>query len=257
MLITSATKDRTNTTWILKDGWGHEMYLPRPSDPENRTIDIGLVGTRSRNDDNQWKFKWANGKYDFMAALLVGLNRPVYLIDVRRGGVGGSGSWCAEQFATLFPILIHQQTDQPYAYIHLPNVAPSMALLRTWRCAMRNNTPFLWQRDFQPIYKRDLLKENQIDVAIAFVEAAAAQNGIAICLCAEEYQPHFDDLDQQAQEACYCHRFTLANQIANRIKDPYRTRRICNLELTDFKAQWKQSGRDVFKDYKPTVRCVT
>jgi len=252
MTIVKAEKqnfDNGDSAWILNDEWGHEMFLPCPHQPEQLSVDIGVLGTRVR-DGNLAGYQWAKNKTKLMAAMLLSLDKPIYLIDTRRNGVGGQGSWSPREFASLIPdIMKDQGCKQLYSFIHLPILAPSIALLNLARNGLS------WQ-EFKKEYQQELYQNGAIDIAVAFIEATACRSGICIFLCAEEYQPDFINLDQPEQNECYCHRYALAKKVAREIDQDYKSVRLCNLDLRDFKGQWQNYGNDNFIGYQPNCLLV-
>jgi hypothetical protein len=164
--------------------------------------------------------------------MLAALRQPIYLLDTRRNGVGAQSSWSPREFASIIPNSLAGRIT--YAYLHLPCLAPSVALLDE---ARKNQMPW---HTFRERYIEELTPD-ALDVGRAFVETAVAAGGMAIFLCAEADQPEFDVLPDVEQEEYYCHRFTLAKQVANRIKDACANTsiRCVHLDLVDFQTQMK------------------
>ncbi len=274
MAIVTAEKKRLNgqLAWILADEWGYQTVLPCLEHSKSVTANIGLLGTRVRGGKIAG-YKWANNRTKLMAAMLLSVDKPIYLVDVRRTGIGGQGSWGPNEFANLIPNIMKERNKNhpPYSYIHLPIVAPENELLVAWRTARKQLkddkdkiafynriTPekiahlvkrietgqpvepenyLLWQV-FKAHYKRYLSQENRLNIAVAFVEATASRDGIVIFLCAEEYQPDFLQRTQEDQDQSYCHRYTLATQVAKQLASPEHSIKIHHFDLSHFREQW-------------------
>lgn len=192
--------------WGLFNQWGHEMRLPSLPVNHAGTVQIGTLGTRF-----EAKINAATGnKTNVMVRLIKSLNRPVYLIDTRRSGTGALGSWSPLEFASI--IRAELGTSPPYAFVHLPMLAPSIRLL-----AEERRGELAGWRVFRDRYNAEL-SGAAVTVAQAFVEAAALRDGLAVFLCAEPYCAAFDQLPADAQDTNHCHRFNLARRVADAIK---------------------------------------
>jgi hypothetical protein len=136
------------------------------------------------------------------------------------------------------PLIAGAKALITYSFLHLPCLAPSIALLDEAR-----KSGLRW-REFRTRYLEELSLDS-LDIARAFVEAAQASGGLAIFLCAEADRPDFDQLSEPEQEESYCHRFTLAKQVAHRCKDVHGAVVVkqVHLDLVDFKEQWGKSGQ--------------
>jgi uncharacterized protein YeaO (DUF488 family) len=185
--------DRTATEWVLENTWGDQMILPFKPCKKLRVV---LLGTRSRQDFPQ--------KTIAMAALLKSLGVPLYVLDTRRHGCGGQGSWAPLELATLIPNLM--KMEHAYCFVHLPEVAPTVDLLEWWR-----NDKTDW-RKFRERYDNEL-PPSAVRVAAAFVESAASRGGVAVLLCSEAYVEDFALTDESVQSDAYCHRYTLLRRI--------------------------------------------
>lgn len=219
-------------SWTLTNGWGHKFELPSGRDYAHAELPIGVLGTGRRAE-----IPGAPNKAKLLASMLAALNRPIYLLDVRRDGVGGMGSWGPREFASIVPEMIAGRS--PYAYLHLPCLAPSIRLLDESR---KSGPAAKWEL-FRERYITEL-SEQALDVARAFVAGAAAADGLAIFLCAEADQPGFDSLSGSDKDSHYCHRYTLAACIARRAKAMYQglTVRRIHLDVVDFHACGKRPG---------------
>jgi Protein of unknown function, DUF488 len=185
---------RNENEWVLDNAWGDRMILPF-----RRTgglLRVGLLGTGAVRD--------AKRKTEAMAGLLMSLETPLYVLDTRRNGCGGQGSWAPREFASEIPD--RMKTERPYCFVHLPVVAPSIEMLE-WNKSEKPG----W-RAFRDHYDRELTPE-AVRVAAAFVESAATRGGLAVLLCTEADVPGFRDAAPEIQEKEYCHRFTLARRI--------------------------------------------
>jgi hypothetical protein len=180
-----------------------------------------------------------------MAEMLASLSRPVYLIDTRRNGVGAQSSWSPREFATVIPELIADRVR--YEYLHMPCLAPTVALLNAER---KQQIPS-WH-DFRQQYIATLLPAH-VSVGRAFVETSASDGGIAIFLCAEADQPEFDRLSLADQNSHYCHRFTLAKRIASDLRSAYTgvSVELVHLDMLDFQ-EHRKSGRE----YQPRTETI-
>lgn len=244
MLFKQAT--RTDDKWIVQsDVFALELPRAKFSDRKQATIEIGLLGTREREKSKN--YQWANNKTKKIAALLGSLGSS-FLIDTRRDGVGGMGSWSPKEFSSIIPDLIeqHYARSEKYEYIHLPGIAPTIELRNKLR-----NEKLSWER-FRDSYN-STLKEDSLDVITAFVESVATtQNSLPIIMCSEEHQPDFHHLTPELQDECYCHRFTLAKNIALRLSKEYQKIVIYSLDIVDFMEQWRGSKQSVFTNYQPS-----
>jgi hypothetical protein len=161
------------TSWVVRNDWGDQMILP--IEDTVKSLTLGLLGTGTvRKIENKTRA---------MATLLGSLDRPLYLLDTRRNGCGGQGSWAPREFATQIPVFMNSQN--PYSFVHLPIVAPSIEILE-WS---RRENP-RWQL-FRDRYKGEL-SESAVDVAAAFIESASSRGGMAILLCAEPHVHGFE-----------------------------------------------------------------
>jgi hypothetical protein len=206
---------REHDHWRVENAFGHGLLLPCAADLSGCEIPFGVLGTSTRA-------KVKGRKTDRMADLLASLRRPLYLIDARRNGVGGQGSWAPLEFATLIPEAM--ASPYPFSFVHLPCLAPSHGLVDAWHAGRIAS----W-RELRDRYNSEVSADS-IEVARAFVEAAAHAKGLAIFLCAEPDAPDFDALPLAEQNAVYCHRFALARRISERLQDVWsgaRVRLLC------------------------------
>lgn len=122
---------------MLDNAWGDRMILPlrRTGGP----LLVGLLGTGAVRE--------AKKKTAAMADLLRSLDTPLYVLDTRRNGCGGQGSWVPREFATEIPHLM--KTERPYCFVHLPVVAPSIEMLE-WNKSEKPG----WE-SFRDRYDRD------------------------------------------------------------------------------------------------------
>jgi len=208
--------------WLVRNAWGHDLKLPCRETYKGASLEIGTLGTRAPG----FKPKPYLRRFEAVAQMLDTLHRPLYLMDTRRGGTGASSSWSPLEFATKIPALLSPECS--YAFLHLPCLAPSIEL--------RNDENLSWE-GFRDRYRQELSQE-ALNVAQAFVESAAERGGLPILLCAEEYCMEFEKLSQQEQEASYCHRFTLARCLADRLKATYTEVNVTrvDLDIRDFVA---------------------
>jgi hypothetical protein len=203
--------------WQLPNGMGHELHLPCHESYANAKLALGTLGTRRRVE--------VPGKVTvLMAKMLASLGCPLYLLDVRRDGTGAQSSWSPREFASVIPA--HLPSGQKYAYVHIPHLAPSVELLE----AKHLN----WSQ-FRDRYIAQL-SNDALSVGEAFVEAAAKEGGLGVLMCAEADHPQFDSLPEEQKETHYCHRFTLAKQIARRLQARHAgvTVSQVHLDLVDF-----------------------
>ena len=89
MLISKGEK--IDNKWKLTGPIGEELFLPAATGGEK--IEIGTLGTATRV-----KLPSKVSKYSLAVELFNSLHRPVCVLDVRRTGMGGSGSWGPEVF---------------------------------------------------------------------------------------------------------------------------------------------------------------
>jgi len=174
--------------------------------------------------------------------MLGSLRRPLYLVDTRRDGTGAQSSWSPREFATQVATMLSASIT--YSFLHLPCMAPSIDLL--------SNKELPWQK-FRDCYCEDLTEE-ALNVGQAFVEAAAVNNGLVVLLCAEAYRAGFATLAAEEQETCYCHRFSLAHRLAERLRATYHgvvVKRV-DLDIMEFLA-CKQARQD----YTPSLVRLT
>jgi hypothetical protein len=202
-----------------------------PALASNSTVEvsIGVLGTARRPTGFTRSGKpkdITESKMPLMASMLDSLKRPLYLIDSRRNGTGAQSSWSPRDFGTEIPALLNE--EMKYAYLHLPCLAPSIALLER---------DISW-REFRSEYIEELSVQD-LAVGVAFVEAAIVEGGITVFLCAEPDQPEFDSLSEVEKDKNYCHRFTLAKLIGRRIKvaHPNTAISIVHLDVVDFYLQ--------------------
>ncbi len=236
MIVTGILPPAENKKfWSLLGPSGESLSLPCADSGPFR---IGLMGTRSALVKTNKTSKFAE--------TLDKLDCPVYLVDVRRNGMGGNGSWGPLEFASLIPQMMSKRRS--YSFYHIPLLSPEKRLLEKYHKASKLNSPldlqgiheikqqlerqevsfnknipeFAWQhwQIFQTEYKRAIPKL-AIDVGRAFVEAAKTVQGIAVFLCAEEHLPDFDNADQRLQDDRYCHRYTLASLIAKSLSESF------------------------------------
>jgi len=212
--------ERNSDYWLLWNAWQHSFRLPCDETYAGREVAIGLLGTRTRG-------KVGGRKTMLMTQMLGTLRRPLYLLDTRRNGVGGQSSWSPREFASVIPDGLPR--DLPYAFLHLPCLAPSLELLA------EKHMPW---REFRRRYA-DELTAAAVGGACAFVEAAAAHGGLTVFLCSEADQPDFDALPADQQDVHYCHRFTLARRVAAELKNAWLgvTVQLVHLDLYEF---WQQ-----------------
>jgi len=248
MIVHSAQKviDCDVPVWLLTGALGEVLRLPAIGPDTSAPLRIGVLGTRTP--------KKVSAKLRKLAAMLSELRCPIYLIDSRRNGVGGSGSWGPREFATEISALLPK--EQRYAFIHLPRVAPSLALLDAYRSASKlpSGGPIdsekvitaatraaqglafdgamlrHWQV-FSSGYRHELGCEG-IWAARAFTEAAHCAGGLAIFLCAESRLDDFDRADQAHQDEHYCHRYTLVRLVAADIQADHPD---IGMELTELR----------------------
>jgi hypothetical protein len=208
---------REENRWLVSNSWGHQLALPCASDMSDLTIQIGTLGTGCRR-------KGVTQVTKLMSAMVAALPRHLYMLDVRRNGTGGQGSWSPKEFATI--IRAERPAGTTYDFIHLPTLAPSLALLD------QKHIPW---RDFSARYTEELTHD-AIGVARAFIEAAAVHGGLAVFICAEADQPNFDALSDNEQLLHYCHRFTLAHRVGAALKEawPRAVVQLVQLDMVDF-----------------------
>lgn len=201
------TARRDGANWRLATQWGLELSLPGLPAQAAEPIRFGTVGTRF---DAKPHKDVGSSKTGILAGMLRDLGRPVVLIDTRRDGVGAQSSWSPREFASLVPDMLG--ADQAYSFIHLPLLAPSLALLDADRKQQLGG----W-RVFCERYRAEL-GESAIAVAQAFVEAAAQRGGLALFMCAEPFHADFERLAPEAQDNICCHRFPLSQRVATALK---------------------------------------
>lgn len=218
------TATRHGDQWLVQNAMGHRLCLP--CKPSYMTMEIATLGTRRRVS-----VKTKVPMTGLMAEMLDSLQRPLYVLDVRRDGTGAQSSWSPREFASVIPGML--AGGRKYAYVHLPCLAPSVALLAE---------KSLTRQQFRDRYLAEL-SDDDLSVGEAFAESASAQDGMAVLMCAEPDQPDYDNLPEAEKEACYCHRFPLIQQIAGRLKarHPGLTVRQVRLDLVDFH-QARQAG---------------
>ena len=240
MFVTSV--EGSGDRWILKGPLGQQLSLAR-CDPATKQFEIGTIGTRCEG-------KFAHKTRRF-AQLLDRLQRPIHLIDIRRSGAGGMGAWGPLELGSQVPRCL----SHPYAFTHLPILAPSVELLESWRRAMklpgldakgideslrllrrnRSPDPASWRhwQVFRESYLLELQKNNAVAIARAFTEnAQACEGGLAVFLCAEQLDPDFDSASGQRQDDVYCHRFTLAAAVARSLTRDFPQSRVCRIDLS-------------------------
>lgn len=226
--------------WVLKTPHGHSLLLPRDPARISRGVSIGVLGTRRR-------VKVPGTMGHLLGDMLAGLGRPIYLVDVRRNGAGAQGSWGPREFATLIPERIAGRV--PYDYLHVPALAPSIALLESSRRASGTAGAQAWQA-FRDHYVQELADREALPIAQALVEAATStpgeggRSGLAVFLCAEADQPCFTGMKQAEQDAHYCHRFTLAGLVAQALAGAHPGAKVelLQLDLVDSKEQTMRGG---------------
>jgi hypothetical protein len=227
-MFMSAKKD--GSRWLLSNGMGHALALPRRDSYAGSQVSIGVVGTgrRAVGLTKTGRPKGIPGQVTaLMGEMLAALSRPLYLIDARRNGTGAQSSWSPREFATIIPNFL--SAGARYAYLHVPCLAPSIGML--------DGDLSSW-RDFRREYVKERSDED-LALGQAFVEAAAAEGGMAAFLCAEADHPEFDSLPEGEQNTHYCHRFTLAKLIAGRLNAAYGDVRgqMVHLDVVDFHLQ--------------------
>jgi hypothetical protein len=230
-MFQKAVKDHEG--WQVVNTLGHALRLPSDASFADRAVSIAVMGTQRRKP-----LPSGVKVTELLAAMLASLGRALYVIDTRRDGVGGQSSWSPREFAAVIPALIGGRA--PYAYLHLPCLAPSVELL--------GNKALTWQQ-YRSAYQAELSTDD-VDVARAFIETSASAGGLAVFFCAEADHPDFDQLAVAEQEKLYCHRFTLAKHVANRLKAAHDnvTVNLVHLDLVDYYEQTR-----VKKAYSPRV----
>jgi hypothetical protein len=236
------TARKTGDCWHLRNAFGHAMLLPSRVDFGAGTLAIGSLGTRFDAAAVKGPDRKPLNKSALMTQMLHDLGTPLYVIDCRRNGVGAQSAWSPEVFATQIPAALGE--GQPYAFVHLPILAPSIRLLGDFhggkvRC---------WQ-DFRDRYNAGL-DDAALDVAQAFVEAAATARGMAVFLCAESFCSGFDSLAQEEQNALHCHRFSLAHRLAARL---YRAHPAAVVERVDLDVAAYARCLKAGQRYEPAV----
>ena len=218
--------EKIGNQWALKNQHGHILTLPAFEGGEGKTIEIGTLGTGRRKE-----IKVTGTLTDLMAQMLTAIKRPIYLMDTRRTGQGGSGSWGPKEWASQIPAMI--ANAHPYDFLHLSLLAPSLNLLEKSKKGMD------WE-EFREEYHREMTPE-KVRVAQAFVEAAAQKGGIALFLCAEGFHPSFDSLSKEEQNHYHCHRFMLARRVADLVCQDYPeiTVKRVDLDIAEF---WRAKG---------------
>lgn len=221
MFVTAKQVDgAAGAMWRVADPFGHALELPAIRDQQGR-VEIGVVGTRSAPR--------VHPKTPAMAGALRSLGRPLLLIDVRRNGVGGSGSWSPREFATTVPRLM--ASAAPYSYLHLPVLAPETELLEQARTLP-------WQT-FRDRYVDGLTPE-ATKIGRAFVEAMYSIGGLVVMLCAEPDHADFEGCEQHEQDELYCHRFSCARVLASAIHAAH-PKHVVELVALDLTA-WHDAG---------------
>lgn len=221
--------------WVVQNAWGHELRLPLDDQLDGREFRIGVMGTQRRTE---FKRKTGESLSGWTGQMLADLGRDVFLLDVRRDGVGGRGFWSPLEFATQIPDAL--PTDLKYCFLHLPCLAPSSGL---------KDDPTLSWRDFRDGYLKELSTDS-VAVARAFVESATVADGLAAFVCSCADQPDFDQLSKVEKEKHYCHRFALAKQVANAIRADYGPVpvKLVHLDLCDY---WTQRTTAPVVKYTP------
>ena len=220
---------------------GESLVLPASSAPG--PFEIGLLGTRTEAK--------ITGKTKRLAEMLDHLRRPVYLVDIRRAGVGGQGCWSPLEFASVVPETIRE----PYSFFHLPSVAPSVELLSNYRKSRKlpglseteiahavsevqaGRDPGIEAWKHWQVFREKYLMEVQSDphavlAALAFVEASQAIGGLPIFLCAEEFVEDFDSNFQGHQDDTYCHRYTLSAAICRSVRKRHPGCKVTRIDLS-------------------------
>ena len=167
------------TGWRLTNRSGHELRLPGLLGVDSALVRIG-VGHTFRG-----KAKQGRGRQQ----------DPDRRAHVREPGLPGDHDRHAPRWdrraKQLEPARIRDAhpvlgSAQVYDLIHLPIVAPSVALLEADRSHTLGGWKGFWER-----YKNELSAE-AVAVAQAFVEAAAQRGSLVVLLCAEPYRAGFD-----------------------------------------------------------------
>lgn len=236
----------TDSHWELSGSVGETLQLPRARSSE-RPFVIGTVGTRRA-------VKVKGNLTARFAGALAELQQPIMLVDVRRTGMGGNGAWGPQEFATIIPEHLRAAGVQEYSFHHVPLLAPSRRLLDAWKRAVKAHDNLseddigiavqkvlhgaepsgaAWKHweVFRSAYSREMSRSDAILAGRAFVEAAREKGGLAIFLCAEERRHDFDACSREEQDACYCHRFTLAKAIARSIEEDFEDAEIRRVDV--------------------------
>lgn len=215
MIVQAVSKHReaSGSYWQLQGPLKETLVLPALTPSASGTLRLGLLGTRSSPK--------VKNKTDRFAGTIAALGCPVFLVDTRRNGTGGQGSWSPRELATCIPAMLPPQ--QPYSYMHLPIAAPSLALLEA-------APPPPWQ-EFAASYREELPSQ-AVCATRAFAEAAHLAGGLAVLLCSEPRLTNFRCHSQQEQDAHYCHRYTLAQALVGAINAEIPAMRVELVELS-------------------------
>jgi hypothetical protein len=230
-----------NGEWVLAGPCGERLSLAGASNAG--PFEVGLLGTRTA--------KKVSAKTRRLAEMIDDLQRPIYILDVRRAGVGGQGSWSPLEFASVVP----ETVREPYSFFHLPSLAPTLKLLQDYRKSRK--LPNLTDTDIAgavsavgcgddpgaaawkhwQVFREKYRKEIQSDphstaAAVAFVEVAQAAGGLAIFVCAEEFEEDFDCQSQDRQDEVYCHRYTLAAAVSRSLRQRYPGCEVTRVDLS-------------------------
>ncbi|OGA98188.1 MAG: hypothetical protein A3E25_20920 [Burkholderiales bacterium RIFCSPHIGHO2_12_FULL_69_20] len=237
-MFTDAQRDAAG--WCLTNRWGHELRLPSLVALHGRPTRFATLGTRFQAKPRK---VLGSNKTEIMARLLRSLACPIFVIDTRRDGVGAQSSWSPREWASQVPDLLGDA--QPYDYMHLPILAPSIDLLQAYRGHQLGG----WQV-FRDGYDAGLATAG-VRVAQAFVEAAVQRGGLAVLLCAEPYCARFDEMAQDLQDTLCCHRFHLARRVALALQREHPGMAVDRVDLdADAFAAAVLAGRD----YEPATR---
>jgi hypothetical protein len=200
--------------WELRGDHGAVLSIParRPGDP----VRIALLGTRTR--------LLRDRKLRHCARQLRDLGGPLVLADVRRTGTGANGSWGPLEFRSRLPALLG---DVPYAYVHLPELAPDEAHVRRHpptADAGGNGTTAVSSRAGTDWPARRRAWAEHADAGArslgrALLEWASARDGWLVLLGSGEHLPAFDHRDGEEQDRHWCHRYGLGSRLARAVCD--------------------------------------
>ena len=236
------TVRRKDHHWEIVGAWEEFLRLPAA---RKGPFEIALLGAKTKR---------SNATY-YLARLMMSLQRPVYLIDIRTHGIRSPGGcWPRELRSDLLDYL-SPRTRKHYGYLHIEalglgrvldtrvNIARGASGDRKIEidipeavdlAAEGEEVPFGAWRHWQVCRARYLsdLSPSSILCGQAFVEAARAIGGLAIFLCCEPDVGDFDDLPQDQQDRAYCHRFTLAAAIARSVSAHFPNDQIQRVSLS-------------------------